>query len=164
MMNDQSSTDLAFMEKAVLWDKGNYISDFEEGKVFPHHWGRTLNSGDNSLFSALTQLYNPLYFNAEFAESEGHKGIVVAPLLVFNTVLGMSVDDLSLRGPFLGITDCVFHGPVYEGDTITSRSTVLKRRYSESKKGAAVVTWKTEGFNQHDELVVEYVRSNFLMG
>ena len=164
MMNEQSNTDLAFMEKAVLWDKGNYIDDFEEGKVFPHHWGRTLNSGDNSLFSALTQLYNPLYFNAEFAESEGHKGIVVAPLLVFNTVLGMSVDDLSLRGPFLGITDCVFHSPVYEGDTITSHSTVLKRRYSKSKKGAAVVTWKTEGVNQRDELVIEYVRSNFLMG
>ena len=160
-MSNQES-DLAFLEKAVPWDKGNEIADFEEGKVFDHHWGRTINAGDNSLFSALTQMYNPLYFNAEYAKSEGHPGVQVAPLLVFNTVLGMSVEDLSLRGPFVGIGDCKFHKPVYEGDTLTSRSTVVKRRYSESKKGAAIVTWKTEGFNQRGELVIEYKRSNFL--
>jgi acyl dehydratase len=162
-MSDQANTDLAFMEKAVLWDKGNTIAAFSEGTVFDHHWGRTLNSGDNSLFSALTQMYCPLYFNAEYARAEGHPGCVVAPLLVFNTILGMSVEDLSLRGPFVGITDCVFHRSVYEGDTLTSRSTVIKRRYSERRKGAAIVTWKTEGFNQDGELVLDFVRSNLLM-
>ena len=161
-MNDQTNTELAFLEKAVLWDKGNTIKSFDEGRAFDHHWGRTINSGDNSLFSALTQMYSPLYFNSEYAKAEGHPGCVVAPLLVFTTVLGMSVEDLSLRGPFVGIQDCVFHRSVYEGDTLTSKSTVIKRRYSESRKGAAIITWKTEGFNQNGELVIEYVRSNFL--
>ena len=161
MSKDQH--DMAFMEKAVLWDKGNTIADFDEGKVFDHHWGRTLNAGDNSLYCALTQMYNPLYFNVDYAKDKGHKGIVVSPLLVFNTVLGLSVEDLSLRGPFVGIGNCKFHAPVYEGDTLSSRSTVLKRRYSETKKGAAIVTWKTEGFNQNGDLVVEYERSNLLM-
>ncbi|BFM15727.1 hypothetical protein R50073_19100 [Maricurvus nonylphenolicus] len=161
-MSEQQSEKLPFMEKAVLWDKGNYIADFEEGKEFNHHWGRTLNAGDNSLYCALTQMYNPQYFNVEYAKEKGHKGIVVAPMLVFNTVLGLSVEDLSMRGPFVSINDCVFHRPVYEGDTLTSRSTVLKRRYSESRKGQAIVTWKTEGFNQNGELVVSYERSNLL--
>ncbi len=162
-MSEQANQKMAFLEKAVMWHKGNAIGAFEEGKTFNHHWGRTLNSGDNSLFSSLTQMYNPIYFNAEYAKENGHPGCVVAPLLVFNTVIGMSVEDLSLRGPFVSIGDCIFHKDVYEGDTLTCTSTVLKKRFSESKKGAAIVTWKTEGFNQNGEVVIEFVRSNFLV-
>ena len=108
-------------------------------------------------------MYNPLYFNEKYASSKGHKGIVVAPMLVFNTVLGMSVEDLSLHGPFVGINRLTFHRPVYENDTLTSRSTVVSRRYSETRKGSAIVTWRTEGFNQNGELVVDYERSNLLI-
>ncbi len=153
-----------FMQKAEFWGKGNRISDFVEGKEFEHHWGRTINAGDNSLFTTLTQMYNPLYFNAGYAQAEGHPGIVVNPLLVFNTVLGLSVEDLSEGGlgPFVGIGDLKFHRPVYEGDTLSARSVVINNRESSSKPGAAIVTWKTEGVNQHGEVVVEYVRSNLL--
>jgi len=161
-MSEQASDEMAFLKKAKMWHKGNAIGAFEDGKVFNHHWGRTLNSGDNSLFSSLTQMYNPTYFNSEYAKANGHQGCVVAPLLVFNTVLGMSVEDLSLRGIFVSITDCIFHKDVYEGDTLTCRSTVVKKRASESRKGAAIVTWKTEGFNQDGDLVVDFVRSNLL--
>ena len=152
----------AFLDKAELWDKGNVISDFEEGRVFDHNWGRTINAGDNSLYTTLCQLYNPLYFNESYALQMGHPGIVVNPLLVFNTVLGMSVEDLSLRGPFVSINDCRFVRPVYPGDTLTAQSVVIQRRFSESRPGAAIVTWKTEGFNQRGEQVIEYTRSNFL--
>ena len=151
------------LQNAVLWGKGNKIADFDEGRVFDHHWGRTINEGDNSLYVSLTQMYNPLYFNEPYAQSQGHDKVVVSPMLVFNMVLGLTVEDLSLGGPFVGINDCVFHKPVYVGDTLTAKSTTLKRRYSETKKGAAIVTWKTEGFNQNGELVVEYVRSNLLL-
>ncbi len=151
-----------FMQKAVLWDKGNKIAAFEEGGVFDHHWGRTINEGDNSLFVSLTQMYNPLYFNEPYAKSNGHEKVVVAPLLVFNTVLGLSVEDLSLGGPFVGINDCIFHKEVLVGDTLTAKSTVLAKRFSEKRPGSAIVTWKTEGFNQEGELVIEYTRSNLL--
>ena len=162
-MSEQANEEMAFLKKAVLWTKGNGIKDFENGKVFNHHWGRTLSNGDNSLFTSLTQMYNPTYFNSEYAKENGHPGCVVAPLLVFNTVLGISVEDLSLRGIFVSIVDCIFHKDVYEGDTLTCRSTVVNKRFSESRKGAAVVTWKTEGFNQDGDLVIEFVRSNLLL-
>ena len=161
-MSDRAEGQLAFLKKAVLWKKGNKIADFDEGKVFHHHWGRTLNEGDNSLFTTLTQMYNPIYFNEPYARSLGHEKIVVAPLLVFNTVVGLSVEDLSLGGPFVGIDKLVFHRQVYVGDTLTARSVVVAKRMSEKRPGSAVVTWKTEGFNQDDERVIEYMRSNLL--
>jgi itaconyl-CoA hydratase len=161
MMKALESAD--FMERAVLLDKGNKYEDFEEGQVFKHHWGRTLNSGDNSLFTTLTLHFNPLYFNAEYAKSLGHDKIPVCPLLVFNTVLGLSVEDLSeAGGPFLGINDCVYGETFYEGDTLSAESTVVSKRITSKDPNRGVVTWKTVGFNQRGEQVVEFLRSNLV--
>ncbi len=161
-MSDPTDNKPDFMKRAIPWDKGNSLSAFEPEVAFDHHWGRTVNAGDNSLFVSLTQMYNPLYFNQPHARLQGHEDIVVAPLLVFNIVLGLSVEDLSLRGPFVGINNCEFHRTVYVGDTLTARSTVLSKRYSRKHPGAAIVTWHTQGFNQRQDLVIEYTRSNLL--
>jgi itaconyl-CoA hydratase len=143
--------------------KGNPYEEFEPGRVFEHHWGRTLNEGDNSLFSSLTLAYNPLYFNAEFARAHDHPGVVVNPLLVFLTVFGLSVEDLSEAGGlFLGVEELAYHAPVYPGDTLTARSTVVDRRESASRPESGVVTWHTEGFNQHGERVIDFRRTNFV--
>ena len=78
---------------------------FEEGQIFEHHWGRTLNVGDASLFSTVALRFTPLYWNAEYARAHGHPGVVVDPLLVLCTVVGLSVEDLSeAGGPFLGVS------------------------------------------------------------
>ena len=55
-----------------------------------------------------------------------------------------------------------FSAPVYPGDTVTSESTVISARESESRRGFGIVTWHTEGRNQHGELVVDFKRSNLV--
>lgn len=146
---------------ARLWPKGHRYEDFDEGRVFQHHWGRTITESDNTLFTTLTQGYNPMYFNAPFAREHGHPSVLVNPMLVFGVVFGLSVEDLSeAGGPFLGIEELSFHGPVYPGDTLTARSTVVSRRASQSRPDQGIVTWHTEGFNQDDSLVVGFKRSN----
>jgi len=154
----------AFLEKAKLWERGNQYENFEEGQVYEHHWGRTLNSGDNTLFSSLTLHYTPLYFNAEYAKSMGHDKIPINPLLVFNTVLGLSVEDLSEggNGPFLGISELEYHATVYEGDTITCKSVVIGKRTSKKIPTHGIVSWSTEGFNQKGEMVISFKRSNLI--
>ncbi len=153
-------TDLA---GARTWPKGHRYGDFEPGRVFEHHWGRTITEADNTLFTTLTQGYNPLYFNAPFAKEHGHDSVVVNPMLVFCVVFGLSVEDLSEGGgPFLGLNDLAFHRTTYPGDTLTARSTVRDRRESKSRPGQGVVTWHTEGFNQDGELVIEFTRSNII--
>jgi itaconyl-CoA hydratase len=143
--------------------RGRSFEDFSEGQVFAHHWGRTLTEADNVLFTTSTLAYNPIYFNAEAARAQGHPATVVNPMLVFTTVLGLSVEDLSeAGGPFLGLEALSFGAPVYPGDTLIARSEVVAVRESESRPGAGIVTWHTEGFNQRDERVIQYRRSNLL--
>ena len=146
-----------------LVPKGNRFEDFSEGRIFEHHWGRTINEGDNSLFVTMALRYTPLYFNAEYARAHGHPGVVVDPLLVLCTAVGLSVEDLSEGGgPFLGLEDLEFHRPVYPGDTVTARSTVVSKRESESRPQFGIVTWRTEAFNQKGEIVLSYSRSNLV--
>lgn len=146
-----------------LMRKGHRYQDFEDGQVFEHHWGRTLTEADNALFATTTLRFTPLYFNAEYAREHGHDGVLLDPLLVLCTVVGLSVEDLSESGgPFLGVDDVVFHQAMSPGDTVTAKSTVVDRRESGSRPQFGIVTWRTEAFNQRDELVVSYQRTNLV--
>ena len=146
-----------------LIKKGNRYQDFEDGQVFEHHWGRTLTEADNALFATTTLRFTPLYFNAEYAREHGHDSVVLDPLLVLCTVVGLSVEDLSESGgPFLGVNNVQFHRPCYPGDTIRARSEVVSCRESDSRPNFGIVTWKTEATNQDGETVVSYERTNLV--
>jgi itaconyl-CoA hydratase len=152
-----------FVQRAVARPKCRYYEDFEPGREFVHHWGRTINEGDNSLLTTLTMYFNPLCFNAEFAKAHGHAGVVVNPFLVFTTVFGLSVQDLSESGgAFLGVEGLEFGVPVYPGDTLEARSTVVDRRPSSTHAGMGIATWHTRGFNQRGEKVVDFKRTNMI--
>lgn len=149
--------------RAVLNPKGNRFEDMTHGRVFEHHWGRTITAGDNAAFTTQTLSFCPLYFNEPYAKDQGHPTTLVNPLLVFNTVFGMTVEDLSEGGgPFLGVDECVFHQPVYVGDTLTARSEVIGARESKGQAGFGIVTWHTEGFNQRGERIVDFKRTNLV--
>ena len=147
----------------TLVPKGHAFEDFHEGQVFPHHWGRTLTAGDNALFTTATLAFNPLYLNAEYARAYGHPDVVVNPLLVLCTAVGLSVEDLSeAGGPFLGLGKVEFLRPVHPGDTLRAQSTVLSARVSDSRPGFGIVSWRTEAENQRGELVLRYERTNLV--
>ena len=152
-----------FRARAKPWPKGNRFEDFTPGRVFQHHWGRTINQGDNSLFVTLTLHYNPLYSNAEYARAHGHPDVVVCPLLVFNTVFGLTVEDLSEGGgPFLGVEELSYLATVYPGDTLYASSEVVAKRLAGNRPGYGIVTWHTRGTNQRDEEVIAYKRTNLV--
>lgn len=150
------------LESAVPRRRGRSFHDFEVGEVIRHHWGRTVTEADAIAFCHLTLAYNPLYFNREYAQALGHPDIVVCPQLVFNVVLGLTVEVCSeaLGGPFLGVDGVRHLEPVYPGDTLTAASTTTVKRESRTTQGRGVVTWHNEGFNQHGRRVIEFSRSN----
>jgi len=149
-----------FRARARLVPKGNRYEDFEVGRVFRHHWGRTITESESTLFTTLTLHFNPHYYNAAYAQAHGHPGIVANPLLVFTTVFGLTVEDLSEGGgPFLGVNELTYHQPVYPSDSLRAESVVLDRRVSDSHKGFGIVTWHSKGFNQREELVIDFKRT-----
>jgi len=147
-------------------NSGYLFEDFEVGRVFEHHWGRTLLASDNMTFCSDTMQYNPLYFNVEYARSLGYRDIPIHPLFVLNVAGGMSVEDMSegkgKGGIFLGIDDVRIIETSYPGDTITSSSEVLERHLKTDQPGFGVVTWSTKAINQHGVTVIEFLKSNLV--
>jgi acyl dehydratase len=144
--------------------KGNQFEDFPVGKVFDHHWGRSVTESDATLFATLALRFTPIYFNREYARAHDHPDLVIDPLLVLCMVVGLSVEDLSeAGGPFLGVNKVAFRRPVYPGDTLNARSTVVSARESEKRPRFGIVTWRTEGHNQNEDLVLSYERTNLVL-
>ena len=59
----------------------------------------------------------------------------------------------------LGWDEVRLPNPVFEGDTIYSRSEVLEKRESKSRPNVGIVTFRTTGFNQDGTVVIEYKRT-----
>lgn len=151
------------LQRAVLWKKGRFYEDQPLGEERVHHWGRSFTETDSILFSTLTLSFNPIYTNREYAKELGYRDLVINPLFVFNTALGLSVEDNSeVGGAFLGVDDLVYHLPVYPGDTMLAKSVTKAKRLSPKHKNMGIITWHTEGWNQHDEMMIEFDRSNFV--
>jgi 2-methylfumaryl-CoA hydratase len=137
---------------------GNYFEDFTTGLELDHSVPRTVTEGDAALYIALTADRYPLHCDAEFARSLGFQRETVNDLLVFHTVFGKSVPDLSLNAiANLGYADMRFGVPVYPGDTLRAKSVVLGRR--EASRGDSGVVWvQTTGRNQHGDGVLTFIR------
>lgn len=164
-MSEPAALDAAALKReARLVEKGNVFEDFAVGQVFEHHWGRTLTQAENALYSTLTLHYNPHYFNREYARAHGHSDTLLNPLLIFNTVFGLSVEDLSEAGmgPFLGVEELTHHRPVLAGATLSARSTVVAIRDTRKWPDFGIVTWHTQGFQSDAELIIDFKRSNLI--
>jgi itaconyl-CoA hydratase len=152
-----------FRQRAVYRARGHLYEDFEVGQEFVHHWGRTITESDTVLFSTMLLHFNPLYFNRDYAKAHGHPDIVVNPHLLFNTVLGLSVEDCSeIGGPFLGVYDLVYDRSIYPGTTVVARSTTVEKRLSGSDPKNGIVTWRTEGFDSDGKRIVGFRRTNLM--
>jgi itaconyl-CoA hydratase len=73
---------------------------------------------------------------------------------------GQSVIDLTQNAfANLGWDEVVIPQPVFEGDTIYSKSEVLEKRESKSRPSVGLVRVKTTGINQHGTIVMEFKRT-----
>lgn len=137
---------------------GNFFEDFSVGQVLVHATPRTLTSGDVALY---TGLYGPRFVvqsSDAFAKAIGYRQAPLDDLLVFHTVFGKTVPDISLNAVAnLGYAECRFLKAVYPGDTLSATSEVIGLREN-ANKTSGVVYVRTTGRNQHGATVLEYVR------
>lgn len=142
----------------VKTNSGRFFEDFVVGESLVHPIPRTLSEGDQALYLALTGDRRPLHCSAEFARALGFRRETVNDLLVFHTVFGKTVTDVSLNAVAnLGYAGVRFLHPVYPGDTLRSVSEVVGKK--ENSSGETGIVWvKTVGTNQDGAIVLEFFR------
>lgn len=143
---------------AVKTAAGNFFEDFRLGQELAHATPRTLTEGDVALYAALYGTRFPLHCAVPFARALGFKSAPIDDLLVFHLVFGKSVPDISLNAVAnLGYAGGVFGAPVFPGDTLSARSTVIGLKENSSRKTGTVYV-RTIGTNQAGARVLEYQR------
>lgn len=76
---------------------GLYFEDFQVGMVLRHATPKTVTEGDVALYTALTGSRYALYSSDAFARDGDLDAAPIDPLLVFHTVFGKTVPDISLN-------------------------------------------------------------------
>jgi acyl dehydratase len=134
---------------------GLWFDELAEGMVIDAGWTRTVTEADNVLFCSMTMNVQPLHLDAEFAKTTEFGRPLVNSLFTLGLMIGMSVHNLTLGTTVanLGMTEVAFPAPVFAGDTIRTRTTVIASRPSRSRPDAGIVTFRHQAFNQADTLV-----------
>ena len=139
--------------------RGRFFEDFEVGDVYEHLLGRTITSADNTWFTLLTQNTAPVHFDHHYAAQTEFGKPLVNSCLTLALVTGQSVSDVSQNViANLGWDEVRLPHPVFEGDTVYSRSEVLDARESGSRANAGIITVRTSGFNQEGTEVISFRR------
>lgn len=137
---------------------GNFFEDFRLGQTIRHATPRTLAAGDQALYTALYGSRFAVQSSSAFAGAIGYPEAPLDDLLVFHTVFGKTVPDISLNAVAnLGYAECRFLKPVYAGDTLAAVSEVIGLKENSNGKTGTVYVRST-GINQRGEEVLSFVR------
>lgn len=137
---------------------GRFFEDYDLGQVIQHAIPRTVSGGERALYHALYPARHALYSSDEFARACGLPASPLDDLIAFHSVFGKTVPDISLNAVAnLGYAAGRWLAPVYPGDTLSARSTVIGRKEN-SNGQSGVVYVRSEGINQRGETVLEYTR------
>ncbi|HXZ67618.1 MAG TPA: MaoC family dehydratase [Alphaproteobacteria bacterium] len=139
-------------------ERGRFFEDFALGVTIEHATPRTLTEGDAALYQALYGSRFALQSSTPFAQKLGLKAAPLDDLLVFHTVFGKSVPDISLNAVAnLGYAEGKVFTPVFPSDTLTAKSEVIGLRENSNRK-SGIVYVRTGGYNQRGHLVLGYTR------
>jgi 2-methylfumaryl-CoA hydratase len=137
---------------------GRFFEDFKIGETLRHATPHSVTAGDVALYSAIFGPHFAVQSADSFATAIGYPKSPVDDLLAFHIVFGKTVADVSLNAiANLGYADCRFLKAVYPGDTLSASSQVIGLKEN-SNRQSGVVYVRSQGFNQRDENVLDYVR------
>lgn len=145
------------MKQSIL---GLYYEDFEVGSTIHHALSKTIFESDNNFFSLLTMNHHPVHTNSDYASQNQHGKILVVGTLVFSLAVGITVPDISGNAIANLEYERVKHlAPVFIGDTIYVRSTILDKRESKSKNDRGIIYVESIASNQFGIDVLSFRRT-----
>jgi acyl dehydratase len=140
-----------------------YFDDVEVGQ----HWeslGRTITETDIVNFAGLSGDFNPIHMDHEFAKTTPFRRPIAHGLLVFSIASGLGLHAPPMRTlAIVSIKDWQFKGPIFVGDTIRVRSTVIAKEVrSRGRRGE--ITWRREILNQEGKVIQEGTTITLIQG
>ena len=137
---------------------GRFFEDYAVGDIITHATPRTLTEADASLYISIYPTRFALQSSAEFARNCGLKDRPLDDLIVFHTVFGKTVPDISINAVAnLGYAEGKFSNMVFSGETLSVKSEIIGLKQNSSGK-TGIVYVKTEGQNSSGETILEYKR------
>ena len=122
-----------------------------------------MTESDNNLFCLLTMNHHPVHSDVEFCREHPHGKILVVGTYVLSLVVGMTVPDISGAAiANLEYEKITHDGPVFVGDTLAARTTVLDVHPSRSKQDRGVLCVETTATNQNGAKVLTLRRKLLL--
>lgn len=145
---------------------GLWFDQFTEGQVFDHEWTRTVTEFDNMQFSMLTMNPQPLHIDRHAAAQTEFGQPLMNSLFTLGLMIGMTVNDTTLNTTVanLGMEKVAFPAPLFQGDTVKARTTVVALRPSKSRPGQGIVTFRHELHKQDATLVAACERAALMKG
>ena len=140
---------------------GRFYEEFEVGDIYRHWPGKTITESEDHLYCMLTMAGSPLHVDAHYAKTQMPQGKnIVVGTYIYALLTGMSVADISGKATVsLGVKELNHLLPVFHGDTIYASTEILDKRFSKSKTDQGIVSVKTSGFNQNNELICTFERA-----
>ena len=137
---------------------GRFFEDYAFGQQIVHAVPRTVKTGERAVYHTLYPARHAFYSSDQFAQGCGMPFSPLDDMIAFHVVFGKTVPDVSLNAVAnLGYAEGRWRMPVWPGDTLRAQSEVIGVK--QNSNGKSGVIWvRTTGLNQHDEVVLDYVR------
>lgn len=136
--------------QSLTWDQT------EAGRVYEHAVKRTITEVDNIALSCLTLNLQPLHIDADFAAKSMWGRVLVDSMVTIGVIMGIHELELThATAPgHMTVKDVRFPNPVFHGDTLRARTTVLGKRDESPLPGCGTWDLLVEGFNQKGDLIM----------
>jgi acyl dehydratase len=140
--------DMSFTEKHL------YFDDVAVGQQW-ESTGRTVTETDVVNFAGVSGDFNAIHMDHHFCAQTPFRKPIAHGLLVFSIASGLTQYFPPMRTmAFLEIREWHFRAPVFFGDTIRGRATVLSKELRGRGRRGAVV-WQRQILNQENKVVQE---------
>lgn len=139
-------------------NRGNFFEDFVPRQVIRHPFSITMSAADTLNARGLYGARLPVCTSDTFAKSVGYTEPPISNMVVFHTVFGLTVPDISKNARAnLGYAEVSFLEDVMPGDTLSAHTSILGLK--ENSNGKTGVVWvHTTGVDQTGRTVCSFKR------
>ncbi|MFA0810147.1 MaoC/PaaZ C-terminal domain-containing protein [Microbulbifer epialgicus] len=147
-------------------DNGNYIEqtgiyfeDLECGEIYEHSPGKTFSSEECQIHALRSLNICSQHFDQHYAEQYTDGKLIASEPFVLGVLTALTTRTFGRVVANLGWNNIQMQKPVYAGESIYAKSTILSKRESKSRPDQGIMHVKTEGQNQLGKRLCSYERS-----